>query len=397
MFRNSLRIALAAIALVGLITTASAVEPTVITFDDGTEGWDANPDCETLFDDGGNPGAYWNFVNRECDGPYYVRAYFDLRTSTNPAWVGDYTSMGPIRISVDINVNFYDYIPLWGPPVQVEEYRQLVMEFIDYDNPYTDPNTGFTWGWTSVMYVAGPFPNRDAGWKTFQIDIEDPLATEVPDGWYGYGGPEDPVTYFPQLPPNRTFADVLANVDEVVLHSSEPGMFYGISFLHDMDVDNLTLSELPQECNGVEATVYVDYEGIVRGGQFDGQFYDGVLHGTNGHDVIVGTDAHDTIVGWSGDDLICGRGGNDNVNGQSGDDVIIGGEGDDNLLGQLGNDYLIGGEGRDHLNGGPGLDSCASGEILNNCDPNGGDTAHDEVLVDAVQDSHSQISAFESN
>jgi hypothetical protein len=278
--------------------------------------------------------------------------------------------MGPTRITVDVDVNFYDYVS-WNGTLPTEEYRQLVVEFIDHDNPYVDPDTGYSWPWTSVMYVAGVFPNRDAGWKTFTIDIENPaleaqLNTDLPTGWVGFGGPED-ASYMPQLPPNRTFADVMAGVDELVFHSIEPGYFYGISFLHDLNIDNITLSALPQMCNNVEATVYVDNDGIVHGGLFGGHAYNGVLHGTNLDDVIVGTAGHDTIIARNGNDLVCAGDGNDNVNGNGGDDMIDGGAGDDNLIGQTGNDYLIGGEGYDHLNGGPGMDSCASGENVNHC------------------------------
>ena len=112
-----------------------------------------------------------------------------------------------------------------------------------------------------AIYQAGTFQNRDAGWKTFNIDIEDPLATEVPEGWVGFGGPEDPNTYMPQLPPNRTFADVLMGIDEIVFHSIEPGYFYSINFVHDIDIDNISIGSIPQMCNGQEATIYVDYEG----------------------------------------------------------------------------------------------------------------------------------------
>jgi hypothetical protein len=354
---------------VGLVSTAQAIQPSVVTFDNGTEGFDANPDCETINATGGNPDSYLNFVNHDCANTYYLRAYFDLRTSSNPAFTGDYTAMGPLRISVDVNVNRYDYLNWWDPSnsVPVEEYRQLVVELIDYDNPYTDPETGYSWPWTSVMYIAGPFQNRDAGWKTFNIDIEDPLATEVPEGWVGFGGPEDPNTYMPQLPPTRTFTDVLAEVDEIVFHSIEPGYFYSIGFIHDIDVDNISIGALPQECNGAEATVFVDYNGIVHGGQFDGKAFNGVLHGSDGNDIIVGSSGNNTIVGGAGDDVICGGGGNDNINGQQGNDVILGGDGDDNLIGHDGNDYLVGGDGRDHLNGGQGSDSCAQGEVVNNC------------------------------
>lgn len=353
--------------VVGLASTAQAIEPDLITFDDGTHGFDANPDCETIVPDGGVPGAYWNFVNRECDGIYYVRAWFDLTNNVNPAWIGDYTAMGPVRISMDVNINRYDYIPFWGPPVEVEEYRKLVVELRDYDDPYTDPETGYSWPWTSVQYIAGTYPDRLDGWKHFDIDIEDPFATEMPDGWIGFGGPEDPNTYMPQLPPDRTFTDVLQGIDEIVIHSIEPGYFYAIAFIHDIDVDNLQIREMPQYCNGVEATVWVDYHGMVHGGQFDGKPFNGVLHGSDGHDVIVGGPYDDTIVGRGGDDMICGGGGNDNINGQEGDDFIDGGDGDDNLIGQEGNDMMVGGEGHDHLNGGQGENTCMSGEILNNC------------------------------
>ncbi len=358
---------IAGLAMVGLITTAQAIEPTVITFDYGTEGFDANPDCETIHEDGGNPGAFWNFANRYCDGDWVVRAYFDTRTSTNPAFVGDYTAKGPVRISVDVNVNRYDFLSFWGPPFEVEEYRQLVLELIDYDDPYTDPDTGYSWPWTSVIYAAGYFPDRLDGWKNFEIDIADPTATEVPEGWFGFGGPENPTTYMPQLPPDRTFADVMAGVDEIVLHSVEPGYFYSIGFLHDIDFDNLTIKELPQECEGQEATVYVGYDGIVVGGQFDGQVYSGKLNGTHEDDIIVGTDAQDDIQGLHGNDLICAGDGNDKVHGGQGADIMFGEEGDDNLLGQQGTDFLHGGPGDDMVNGGPGADTCVEASSFHLC------------------------------
>jgi hypothetical protein len=355
----------AVLAIAGLLTTAQAIEPTVVTFDYGLEGFDADPDCSTVNDDGGNPGAFWNFANRYCDGPWFVRAYFDVRTSTNPAFVGDYTAKGPVRISVDVNVNDYTYHGWWTMPV--EEYRQLVVELIDHDNPYTDPDTGYSWPWTSVIYPAGYFQNRAAGWKTFTIDIEDPSATEVPEGWTGFGGPESPTTYMPQLPPDRTFADVMAGVDEIVFHSIEPGYFYSIGFTHDMDFDNITIKELPQECQGQEATVYVGYDGIVHGGEYDGMPYTGDLVGTHDNDVIVGTDGKDDIQGLHGNDLICAGAGNDKVHGGQGEDVMFGEEGDDNLLGQQGTDYLSGGPGDDMVNGGPGSDTCVEASSFQLC------------------------------
>jgi len=356
----------AVLAIAGLFTTAQALEPTVVTFDNGTEGWLPGGDCGTIIPNGGVPGAYWNVASLyDCQpNSYILQGWFFLTNVTDPAFVGDYTAKGPVRLSIDVNINDYTYY--WFGSA-VEEYRQLVVEFVDYDNPYTDPNTGYSWPYTSVIYPAGYFQSRDAGWKTFNIDIADPNATEVPEGWTGMGGPEDPNTYMPQLPPDRTFADVLAGVDEIQIHNIEPGYFYSYGFIYDVDFDNITIKELPQECQGQEATVYVDYDGIVQGGQFDGQPYNGRLTGTHGDDVIVGTSVQDDIQGLHGNDLICAGAGNDKVHGGQGEDMMFGEEGDDNLLGQQGVDYLSGGPGDDMVNGGPGSDTCVEATSFKLC------------------------------
>jgi hypothetical protein len=356
----------AVLAMAGLFTTAQALEPTVVTFDYGTEGWVPGGDCGTIIPDGGQPGAYWNVASLvDCQpNNYILQGWFELRNDTNPAFIGDYTAKGPVRLSVDVNINDYTYY--WFN-FAVEEYRQLVVELRDLDLAYTDPDTGYTWPYTSVIYPAGYFQNRNAGWKTFNIDIADPNATELPEGWVGFGGPEDPNTYMSQLPPGVTFADVLANVDQIVFHNVEPGYFYEYAFIYDVDFDNIAIQELPQECEGQEATVYVDYDGIVHGGQEDGLPYDGVLHGTQGDDVIVGTMGDDSLQGLGGNDLICGGAGNDDLHGGQGNDMLFGGEGDDVLTGQKGNDYLSGGEGRDVINGGPDSDTCVGGDVFQLC------------------------------
>lgn len=367
-----------AFALVGFLTTAQAFEPKVVTFDSGTEGWMPGGDCGTVIPDGGNPGAYWNVASLDnCEPNHYIlQGWFFLTNVSDPAFLGDYSAKGPVRLSIDVNVNDYTYY--WFGSA-VEEYRQVVFEFIDHDNPYTDPDTGYSWPYTSVIYPAGYLPNRNAGWKTFNIDIPDPNATEVPEGWTGFGGPEDPTTYMPQLPPDRTFADVMAGIDEIWIHNVEPGYFYDYGFIYDVDFDNLSIQSLPQECNGAEATVWVDDEGMVHGGQYDGLPYSGELVGTDGPDVIVGTSGNDSIQGLGGNDLICGMEGNDALHGHFGDDFILGGPGNDTLIGQWGHDYLDGGEGRDVINGGDDSDTCVNGEVVVQCGEEHGNRPKREV------------------
>ena len=86
-----LNLAILATMLTAFASVANALEPTVVTFDDGVEGWTAGPDCQPIVEDGGNPGAHWNFANRNCDGSWVVRAFFRTWNDTHPAFVGDYT------------------------------------------------------------------------------------------------------------------------------------------------------------------------------------------------------------------------------------------------------------------------------------------------------------------
>ena len=354
-----------ALVAAGLFSSAHALEPKTVTFDNGTEGWTEDASvCAPVIETGGNPGAYWNQDSTACDGEEILRGWFLFFNDSDPSFVGDYTAKGPVQISIDVNVNDFTYY--WFGSA-VEEYRQIVVEFIDLDYQWSDPATGYVAPYTSVMFPMGTLPNRNNGWKTFTVDIEDPAATELPEGWTGTGGPDDPVTYLPQLPPGVTFADVMAAVDVVVFHAIEPGFYYDYGFVYDIDVDNIGIRELPKECNGSLATIWVDNDGYIRGGAQDGQTYTGNLIGTDGDDVIVGTDAKDVIHGHSGNDLICGLAGDDVLHGHKGNDFVLGGDGDDTITGQNGNDFLDGGEGVDAINGGNDSDTCLNGEIVNRC------------------------------
>jgi Ca2+-binding RTX toxin-like protein len=143
--------------------------------------------------------------------------------------------------------------------------------------------------------------------------------------------------------------------------------------------------DLVPQCNGLNATVYVDLNGKIVGGPLAGQTFNNSLIGTQGDDVIVGTDTSNTIFSLNGNDVVCSLGGSDTifggdgsdeisagagsdtVFGSSGDDIIEAEDGDDNVFGESGNDTINGGNGKDNLFAGDGqdvLDGGADKDVL---------------------------------
>ncbi len=200
---------------------------TLITFDAGAEGFSLNG-WDTTSPAGGNPGAnlHWqNFVDNFG---------MSLRTDTNAAFLGDISRYGQTEIGVDVLVNF---IAFFGTPVS----REWVVEFRDFDNVTTEAP------YVSVWYNLGTLPTMtEDGWVTFSIEF-DPTQVALPAGWGGTGD-EDPETFEPILPADRTFADVLAGVDQMVFTTFVPGFFYGFTNF-DLQVDNVFIRSASPGCN----------------------------------------------------------------------------------------------------------------------------------------------------
>lgn len=127
---------------------------------------------------------------------------------------------------------------------------------------------------------------------------------------------------------------------------------------HDPLIVGLNL--VPQ-CDGRNATIYVDHNNKIVGGPMNGKTYNQTIAGTSGADVIVATEGANNIFGFGGDDVICAGGGSDKVFGGDGDDVIFGGEGNDTLHGGLGNDIIDAGEGNNNVLGESGNDTLTAG------------------------------------
>ncbi|HQY89569.1 MAG TPA: hypothetical protein PK402_13030 [Tepidisphaeraceae bacterium] len=225
-----LREILFGVAVVGCAGLASAG---TTTFDNGIEGWgvyffNEGPlgDFERAED--GNPGAHLQVINTDTFG-------LNLRNDSNAEVLGDYTSKfaGGVNLSVDIKA---ESIQFFGDEVG----RDVAVELVDF-NP-----EGSDYPWTSVWYNLGTIQATPAesDWQTLSVTIADPSSTSLPAGWGGYGA-EDPVTFEPILPADRTFASVLASVDEVRFTTFVPGFFFGFTNF-DVRYDNVTVAAVPE-------------------------------------------------------------------------------------------------------------------------------------------------------
>jgi hypothetical protein len=195
----------------------------ITTFENGTEGW-SNAGRKTI-QQTGNPGGAIDELLIDVFGA-------DIRTDPNNAMVPDnFTNKGPIRFTVDIDIRS---IQFFGQEVE----RDLVVELRD--------NTPSSQGapWVSVWYKLGTLSADRPGWRTYSVDILNPNAAALPAGWGGTGA-ENPVTFEPELPADRTFADVLASVDEIHFTTFVPGFFFGFTNF-DMAVDNVGWTAVPE-------------------------------------------------------------------------------------------------------------------------------------------------------
>ena len=229
MFRHIACLAAPAALLLALPAAAD-----VTTFDNGTEDWSVSGRND-ISQIGGNPGANMDVEVLDVFG-------MSIRNDRNTAFLGDYTRFGSqVELTVDVKINSIWMYDFDGNPFEVP--RNLIVELVDYAD---DPEASFPY--VSVWMNFGEISADLPGWRRFSTII-DPFSTELPAGWGGTGD-EDPETFEPRLPADRTFASVLANVEEIRFTSFEPGWFYGFTNF-DMQVDNVGVNAIPEPTAGL--------------------------------------------------------------------------------------------------------------------------------------------------
>jgi hypothetical protein len=262
------------IALPMALPTATAAEQAcelvTVTFEEGTEGWVGpigSGGSTGLEGEGGNPGANLHTV--------FNNFGISFENSTNPAFVQDLAVYDQVTIGIDLKV---EDIRFFGAPVT----RPWLLEIRDFDNV----PSGYSW--VSVWYLFDWVGESE--WTSWEVTIIDPSMRELPPGWGGYGA-EDPDTFEPILPANRTFTDVLAGADEIVFTTYQPGYYFGFTDF-DVRLDNIRIAachlpSCPSDLNddglvdGADLTMLLGEWGLCQEecpGDING---DGIVDGTD--------------------------------------------------------------------------------------------------------------------
>lgn len=219
-----MKIGMIAIAAMALAAQAG-VNTTVVTFDNGTEGWEGPQGIggSTFIDAthgvGGGAGYRTQFNNFGIE----------FGNSTNPAFVDDLTQYQQVTISVDLKVDqIGSFLPVSRP---------FMLELRDYDA------TQGGLPWSSAFFVFD-YVSQDtySDFVTLSVTIDNTMSAALPAGWGGFGA-EDPMTFAPILPAGVTFADILSGYDEMVFSTLEPGFFFSFDD-YDMTLDNITISKV---------------------------------------------------------------------------------------------------------------------------------------------------------
>jgi hypothetical protein len=195
-----------------------------VTFSAGAEGWSLLG-YSTVTATGGNPAhrIFWNNIVDNFG--------MSARTSTHPAFVGNYTQKGPVTLAIDWQVNF---IQFFGQPVS----RDLVVILYDDDSYNGAPPASV---WKHVGTLTNSMP-----WTTFSATVENVMSPNLPAGWEG-AGDEDPNTFEPILPAGRTWTNVLQGVDRVEFTTLVPGYFYGFTNF-SLSIDNVRITPIAPPC-----------------------------------------------------------------------------------------------------------------------------------------------------
>lgn len=217
---STIRFALAAVA--GL-AVAAAADSTVVTFDNGTEGWEGPQGFGGI--------SFIDPTDGVGGGPGYRTQFHDFgisfTNSTNAAFTGNFAQYQQVTIGLDLKVRqIGTFLPVSRP---------FMLELRDFDTA----QGGYPW---SSVFFLFDWISQDtySEYTHLEVTIDNPSSTDLPAGWGGYGD-YDPNTYETRLPDGVTFADILAGVDEMVFSTLLPDYFFTDDD-YDLTIDNISIT-----------------------------------------------------------------------------------------------------------------------------------------------------------
>jgi hypothetical protein len=156
-----------------------------------------------------------------------------LHAASGPL-TGDLTQYAGLEFSMSMRTFAFNNFA--GEPID-PAFRPLTLQFVDTGDPndFTDD--------VSVYVVGQSLPQVKDEWSTITFSVPTTTGAGLPMGWGGTGD-EDPNTFEPILPADRTFESVMQSVDEVRITTFQPGFFYGFSF-YEVGIDNLVVRAVP--------------------------------------------------------------------------------------------------------------------------------------------------------
>ena len=189
------------------------------TFPNGFDDWNQTEFVSWIKNEG-NPASSLN---------YYVQGKsFNLFFTTNSdKWLKVLKSNRQLIFSVDVLTKQLSFLP------PVKDVLPLILEFRDYKNPPAP------YPYVSVQAELGTLQEEDVPtWKTMRIFINDTRSKTLPKGWVGYGAEDK--QHKPILPRGRTFANVIANADQIVVTTQKAGFHHPMIYTN-VNIDNVML------------------------------------------------------------------------------------------------------------------------------------------------------------
>lgn len=204
------RLALGGFAMAIAAFCSTTVSAATTDFSNGPEGWTGNG---TVSGSIGTPEPAFHSV---------VESFgLSWRNTSNADFVGNYARAQSLTISLDVLTNSITYL---GNEVTRGLFVKL-SSFGGGDSPLA-----------TVYYELGTLSAAIDGWQNLSVTIDDTTSAVLPNGWGGVDGDGNL-----SLPAGYTFADVLANVDQIEFTTFEPDYFYGFTQF-DVAGDNFTVN-----------------------------------------------------------------------------------------------------------------------------------------------------------